>query len=64
MRLLKASLVARVTAIYIEVCTIICLGVCRHLVSGHEISRLQHCLSCIMLVTLAYYAPDSVVTYT
>jgi len=57
-RLLMVSLVARVTAI--EVCTIICLGVYRHLVSGHEISRLQHSLSCIMLVTLA----DSVVTYT
>jgi len=38
----------------LEVCTIICLGVYRHLVSGHhEISRLQHCLECIMLVTLA-----------
>ena len=34
-------------------CTIICLGVYRHLMSGHEISRLQHCLECIMLVTLA-----------
>ena len=34
----------------LEVCTIICFGVHRHLVSGREISRLQHCLSCIMLV--------------
>jgi len=40
--LLRISLVA----------TIICLGVYRHLVSGHEISTLQHCQSCIMLVTL------------
>jgi len=32
----------------IEVCTIICLGVYRHLVSGHEISRLQHGLQLIM----------------
>ena len=46
MRLLSVSLVTRVTAI--EVCTIICLGVNRHLVSGHEISRLQHGLQLIM----------------
>ena len=32
----------------LEVCTIICLGVNRHLVSGHEISRLQHGLQLIM----------------
>jgi len=35
-RLLRVSLVARV--ILLEVCTIICVGVYRHLVSGHEIS--------------------------
>ena len=38
--MLSVSLVSQLTAI--EVCTIICLGVKRHLVSGHEISRLQH----------------------
>ena len=38
----------------LEVCTIMCFGIYRHLVSGHEICRLQHCPSCIMLVTLAY----------
>ena len=32
----------------LEVCTIICLGVKGHLVSGHEISRLQHGLQLIM----------------
>jgi len=32
----------------LQVCTIICLGVNRHLVSGHEISRLQHGLQLIM----------------
>jgi len=32
----------------LDVCTIICLGVNRHLVSGHEISRLQHGLQLIM----------------
>jgi len=32
----------------LEVCTIICLGVYRHLLSGHEISRLQHGLQLIM----------------
>jgi len=32
----------------LEVCTIICLGVYRHLVSGNEISRLQHGLQLIM----------------
>jgi len=34
----------------LEVCTIICLGVKRHLVSGHEISKLtlQHGLQLIM----------------
>jgi len=31
-----------------EVCTIMCLGVKRHLVSGREISRLQHGLQFIM----------------
>ena len=51
MRLLRVSVVA---GLMLEVCTIILLGVYRHLVSGHEISRLQHGLSCTMLVTLAY----------
>ena len=37
--MLSVNLVSRVT---VQVCTIICLGVSRHLVSGHEISRLQH----------------------
>jgi len=32
----------------LEVCTTICLGVKRHLVRGHEISRLQHGLQLIM----------------
>jgi len=32
----------------LEVCTIICLAVKRHLVSGHEISRLKHGLQLIM----------------
>jgi len=32
----------------LEVCTIVYLGVNRHLVSGHEISRLQHGLQLIM----------------
>ena len=32
----------------LEVCTIICLDVNRHLVSGHEISRLQHGVQLIM----------------
>jgi len=32
----------------LEVCTIICLGVKRHLVSGHEISTLHHGLQLIM----------------
>ena len=44
--MLIVSLVSRVTAI--EVCTIICFGVNRDLVSGHEISRLQHGLQLIM----------------
>jgi len=44
--MLSISLVSRVNAI--EVCTIICLGVNRHMVSGHEISRLQHGLQLIM----------------
>jgi len=35
------------TRLLLEVCTIICLGVI-HLVSGHEISRLQHGLQLIM----------------
>jgi len=35
----SVSLVSRVTAI--EVCTIMCLDVKRHLASGHEISRLH-----------------------
>jgi len=34
--------------VLLEVCTIICLGVYRHLVSGHEKSRLQHGLQSIM----------------
>jgi len=42
--MLSVSLVSRVTANY----TIICLGVNRHLASGHEISRLQHGLQLIM----------------
>jgi len=44
--MLSVSLVSRVTAI--EVCTTTCLGVNRHLASGHEISRLQHNLQLIM----------------
>ena len=43
--MLSVSLVSRVT---VRVCTIICLGLKRHLVSGHEISRLQHGLQLIM----------------
>jgi len=46
--MLSVSLVPRVRPILLEVCTIICLGVNRHLVSGHEISRLQHGLQLIM----------------
>ena len=51
--MLRVSLVSRVTGLLLEVCTILCLGVYRHLVGGHEISRLQQCLECIMLVTRA-----------
>ena len=36
--MLSVSLVSRVNLL-LEVCTIICLGVNRHLASGHEISR-------------------------
>ena len=43
--MLSVSLLSRVTA---RSCTIICLGVNGHLVSGHEISRLQHGLQLIM----------------
>jgi len=32
----------------LEVCTIMCFGVKRHLASGHEISSLQHGLQLIM----------------
>ena len=48
--MLRVSLVSRVTARSLHH---ICVCVYRHLVSGHEISRLQHCLECIMLVALA-----------
>jgi len=47
--MLTVSLVSRVSLL-LEVCTIICMGVYRHLLSGHEISRLEHCPSCIKLV--------------
>jgi len=43
--MLSVSLASRVTA---SSCIIICLGVNRHLVNGHEISRLQHGLQLIM----------------
>ena len=61
MRLLRVSLVARLTARSLHENM---QGVYCHLMSGHEISKLQHCQDCIMLVTLAQYTPDSVVTYT
>jgi len=44
--MLRVSLVSRVTARSLHDKSIICLGVYRHLVSGHEIGRLQHCLEC------------------
>jgi len=43
--MLSVSLVSR---LLLEICMIICLDVNRHLVSGHEISRLQHGLQLIM----------------
>ena len=46
--MLSVSLVSRVTAVLLEVCTVICLGVNRHRVSSHEISRLQRGLQLIM----------------
>jgi len=55
--MLRVSLVSRVTARSLHGNMLGCLS---HLVSGHEISRLQHCPSCIMLLTLTYYAPDIV----
>ena len=42
----------------------ICLGVKRHLVSGHEISRLQHGLQLIMARYTRISTVDDVVTYT
>ena len=45
----SAMLSVSLVSLLLEVCTIICLGVKRHLVSGHEISRLiQHGLQSIM----------------
>jgi len=57
--MLSVSLVSRVNLL-LEVCTIICLGVNRHLASGHEISRLQHGLHLIV----ARYTRYHFVTYT
>ena len=51
-RLLRVSLVARVTARSLHNNMLGCLSPFGE-VSGHEISMLQHSLLCIMLVTLA-----------
>jgi len=49
----------------LEVCTIMCLGVKRHLASGHDISRLEHGLQLIMArYTRIINTVDHVVTYT
>jgi len=50
--MLRVSLVSRVTARSLHD-NMLGLGVYRHLVSGHKISRLQYRLSCITLVTVA-----------
>ena len=60
--MLRVSLVSRVSLL-LDGCTIICLGVYRHLVSGHEISRLQHCPSSLSGVYYARYTrikPNSI----
>ena len=59
--ILNVSLVSRLTA---RACTIMCLGVKRHLASGHEISRLQHGLQLIMARYTRTINVDLVVTCT
>jgi len=64
--ILSVSLVSRFHGLLLEVCTIVCLGVKRHLVSGHEISSLQHGLQLIMAryTRIINRTVDRVVTYT